>query len=79
MLKFNLLLETVNLDDPIGHLFVLDIEFKEANAREQQFLYNEITLSITEKQKILEANERSVYQLLYLINGSINALITHSI
>ena len=26
-LKFNLLLETVDLDDPIGHLFVVDIFF----------------------------------------------------
>ena len=74
MLKFNLILETVNLDDPIRHLFVVDIEFKETNARKQQLLYNEIMPPIIEKQKILEANERFVYQLLYLINAPINAL-----
>ena len=74
MLKFNLILQTVNLDDPIRHLFVVDIEFKEPNARKQQLLYNEIMPPIIEKQKILEANERFVYQLLYLINAPINAL-----
>ena len=74
MLKFNLILQTVNLDDPIRHLFVADIEFKEPNARKQQLLYNEIMPPIIEKQKILEANERFVYQLLYLISAPINAL-----
>lgn len=33
-LKFNLLLETVDLDDDIGHLFVVDIEFVEKRATE---------------------------------------------
>ena len=33
-LKFNLLLETVDLDDKIGHLFVVDIEFDEKRATE---------------------------------------------
>ena len=67
MLEFNLLLETVNLDDKIGHLYVVDIEFDKVNATKQQFLYNEIMPPIIEKQKILEANKRSVYQLLDLI------------
>ena len=31
MLKFNLLLESVNLDDEIGHLFVVEIELDEKN------------------------------------------------
>ena len=66
MIKFNLLLETVHLDDEIGHLFVVDIEFNE-KATKWQILYNEIMPPITEKQKILEVNERSVYQLLNLI------------
>ena len=67
MLEFNLLLETVNLDDKIEHLYVVDIEFDKVNATKQQFLYNEIMPPIIEKQKILEANKRSVYQLLDLI------------
>ena len=31
-LTFNLLLEKVSLDDPIGHLFVVNIEFDQKNA-----------------------------------------------
>ena len=71
MLEFNLLLETVNLDNKIGHLYVVDIEFDKVNATKQQFLYNEIIPPIIEKQKILEANKRSVYQLLDLIKKTI--------
>ena len=40
--KFNMLLESVGIDDPIGHLFVVDIEFDEKNATERELLYNEI-------------------------------------
>ena len=53
-LTFNLLLEKVSLDDPIGHLFVVDIEFDQNNATKKQFLYNEILLPIIEKQKVLD-------------------------
>ena len=52
-----MLLEKVSLDDPIGHLFVVDIEFDEKNAIEKQYMYNEIFPPIIEKQKILDANE----------------------
>ena len=55
-LKFNLLLETVNLDDEIGHLFVVDIKLDEKRATEREYMYNEIISPIFEKQKILEAN-----------------------
>ena len=65
-LTFNLLLEKVSLDDPIGYLFVVNIEFDQKNATKKQFLYNEILPPIIEKQKVLDANERSVYQLLEL-------------
>ena len=65
-LKFNLLLETVDLEDKIGHLFVVDIEFDIENADERKMLYNEIFPPIIEKEKILEANERSLFQLLEL-------------
>lgn len=67
MLKFNFRLETVNLDDKIWHLLVADIELDKANAMKQQLLHNEIMPPIIEKQKFLEANKRSVYQLLDLI------------
>ena len=33
-LKFNLLLKTADLDDKIGHLFVVDIEFYKKSERE---------------------------------------------
>ena len=67
-LKFNLLLETVDLDDEIGHLFVANIEPDEKRATEREYTYNEILTPIIEKQKVLEPNERSVYQLLELFD-----------
>ena len=67
-LSFNLLFEIVYLDDPSDHLLVVDIEFDQKNATNKQFLYNEILLPIIEKQKVLDANKRSVYQLLELFD-----------
>ena len=61
-------LETVDLDDSIGHLFIVDIFFDEKNATKKQLLYNEIFPLIIEKQKTLDANERSGYQLLELFD-----------
>ena len=43
---------------------VFDVE----NATEKEFMYNEILPPIIKKEKILEANERSVYQLLELFS-----------
>ena len=48
-LKSNLLLKTVDLDNEIGHLFVVDIKFDEKRATEQEYMYNEILTPITEK------------------------------
>ena len=67
-LEFNLLLETVSLDEKIGHLFVVDIEFDERNATKKHFMYNQIFLPIIEKRKVLDANERSLNQLLELFD-----------
>ena len=67
-LEFNLLLENVSLEDPIGHLFVVDIEFDEKNATRKQYMYNEIFPPIIERQKILDANERSLFQILDLFD-----------
>ena len=50
-LEFNLLLEKMSLDNPIGHLFVVDIEFDEKNVTKKQYMYNEIFPPIIEKQK----------------------------
>ena len=65
---FNLLIETVSFKDLICHLFVVDIEFDFKNATSQQFMYNEIFPPIIEKNKILEPNERSLFQLLELFS-----------
>ena len=48
-LEFNLLLEKVSLEDPIGHLFVVNIEFDEKNATRKQYMHNEIFPPIIEK------------------------------
>ena len=61
---FNLLLQKINLDDQICHLYVADIEFDHNKATEKQLVYNEIYTPIIEKQKIIDPCERSVYQLL---------------
>ena len=65
-LQFNLLLETVTLEDKIGHLFIVDIEFNIENADERKYFSNEIFPPIIEKEKIIDANERSLFQLLEL-------------
>ena len=62
--EFNLLMEKVSLDDPIGHLFVVDIEFDYENATPRQIMYNEVFPPIIEK--VLEPNEKSIFQLLEL-------------
>ena len=61
---FNFSLETVNLEDKIGHLYIVDIEFDVKNATKNQFAYNEIYPPITEKQRTIDPCERSVFQLL---------------
>ena len=61
---FNFLLETVSFEDKIGHLYIADIEFDVKNAKKREFAYNEIYPPIIEKQKVIDACERSVFQLL---------------
>ena len=68
---FNHVLETVDLDDKIGHLYIVDIYFDYENATQKQRACNEISPPITEKQKIIDIHERFTYQLLeqYKENG----------
>ena len=61
---FSLLLERVDLDDPIGHLFIVDFKFDHENATKIQIMYKEVYLLIIEKQKIIDVHEKSTYQLL---------------
>ena len=67
-LNLKLFLETVDLDNPIGYLFLVDIFFYEKNATEKEYLYNDIFPPIIQKQKTFDANERSAYQLLELFH-----------
>ena len=45
---------------------MVDIEFDQNKATPKQMLYNEIFPPVVEKKKILEANERSIFQLFEL-------------
>ena len=49
---------------PIGHLYVVYIEFDHINATRNQIAYDEIYPPIIKKQKIINPCERSIYQLL---------------
>ena len=62
--KFNLLLESVSLQDSTGHLYIVNTKIDKENATEKQITCNEIYPPIVEKQKTIDACERSVYQLL---------------
>ena len=46
---FNILIESVDLTDKIGHLFVVDIFFDAKNANEKQLLCNQIFPPVIEK------------------------------
>ena len=61
---FKLLLQNISLDDEIGHLYVVDIEFEHTKTTKKQLVHNETYLRIIEKQIIIDPCERSVYQLL---------------
>ena len=60
----NKLLESVDLEDEIDHLYVVDIEFHLKNASQKELTYNEIYPTIIEKQKVIDPCERSTYKLL---------------
>ena len=67
-IAFNILLETVSLDDEIGHLFIVDIKFDYENVTEREILYNEIFPPIIEKKTKIDVNDRSLFQLLELFS-----------
>ena len=76
--KFNFLIESVNHDDLIGHLYVVDIKFDKDNASERQIVYNEIYSPIVEK-KTIDACERSVFQLMDNYSESVNGASTYKV
>ena len=54
--EFNLLLESVDLDDKIGHMFVVDIKFDYENISDRVIMYNEVFPPVIEKKETLDAN-----------------------
>ena len=56
------LLENVTLEDKLGHLFVVDIEFSDIN--EKTLLFNEFYPPIFEKNKKFDPYERSCTQIM---------------
>ena len=70
--EFNLLFEKVTLDNPIGHIFVVDVEFDYKNATKTQIMYNEIMPPFIEKDTKIPAEKKSVYQLLELYSEDKN-------
>ena len=58
------LIQVLDIDSTIGHLYVVNIKFDHKNATQNQIIYNEIYPPIVEKQKIIDPCERSIYQLL---------------
>ena len=67
-----MLFEKVSLDDPIGHIFVVDVEFDYKNATKTQIMYNEIMPPFIEKDTKIPAEKKSVYQLLELYSEDKN-------
>lgn len=55
-------LKSVTLDDKIGHLFTIDIEFTDINAK--TLFFNKIYLPIFEKDKKISPHERSTTQVM---------------
>ena len=60
----NDLIQTLDIDSTIGHLYFVDIEFDCNNATQNQITCNEIYSPIIGKQKIIDPCETSIYQLL---------------
>ena len=58
--KCNLLLKAVDLDNKLGHLFVVDIDFNAAEADTGTFMDIEVYTPIFEK-KVIDPTKRSVF------------------
>ena len=61
-----MLLSNVTLEDKLGHLFVVDIVFDKIN--EKTLLFNELYPPIFEKNKQIEAHQRSCAQIMCVLN-----------
>ena len=65
-LEFKRILGSVSHEDNIGHLFVVDIKFH--NRILKTMLFNEIYAPIFEKNKTVQAHERSAIQLMSVLS-----------
>ena len=64
--EFKRILSSFSHEDKIGHSFVLDIKFHYKNPK--TMLFNEIYTPIFEKNKIVQARERSTIQLMRFLS-----------
>lgn len=60
--QFNKILDSLDHNDPIGHLFTVDIKFHDVN--EKNLLFNEIYAPIFEKNKQIDPFEKSTVQIM---------------
>ena len=58
--SFTLLL-LFDLDDEIGHSFVIDTRFSYAQSNAKPLMYNEMCCPIFEKQKNIDVSQRSIF------------------
>ena len=54
---------TVDLDDKTGYLFAVNIEIDKAKVDAKSLTYKKLYTLIFERDKVLDATERSIYQL----------------
>ena len=66
LFEFNAILNGLSHTDKIVHLFIVDIKFRSKN--EKAMLFNEIYTPIFEKNKVIQAHQRSVLQLMTVLN-----------
>ena len=64
--EFNKILNRISHDDKVGHLFLVDIKFH--NKNEKTMLFNEIYTPVFDKNKVIQAQHRSVLQLMSVIS-----------
>lgn len=66
LLEFNIILDRISDTEEVGHLFILHIKFHDKT--ETAMLFDEISTPIFEKNKVIQTQQRSVLQLMSVIN-----------
>ena len=66
LLEFNIILDRISDTEEFGHLFILNIKFHDKN--ETAMLFDKISTPIFEKNKVIQTQQRSVLQLMSVIN-----------